>query len=532
VQNYQNPAYPSVLSGRTLVRRSTLTLTSTLRLALVCILLLALALRFWGLAFGLPYIVQPDEPSVEGRALDMWLKGNPDAHYYVYPSFFYDLQALWAILVGHVAALVSPDILRHPRAHLPAYYLAGRALTALMGTLTVLVTYLTGRRLAPRLGLIAALFLAVAAQHVQQSHYITVDAPTALFTALAALFAVRALTGESARRDIVLAGLAAGLAGGTKYNAGVALTLPLAAALLTHARSWRWRLGVSAAATAVAAVVFALSIPFALRDWSDFVTSMTVVPRHYMTGHPGAEGNDNAVWYLLYLARDGMLAPMTLLAVAGLVAVVARYRRAGVVLLAFALPYYAVLCGTYVRFDRNLLPLLPFLALFAAAAAEAVMPPVIRALRNHVAAYAIVLGVAVVPSLYVAAYAGTQSDFAITHPFSEEAAVAWVDAYAANGATIATENWEGRPFGLSPRRYRIINHGTITAETYDWYRAHGVRYIVVDSYTDDAYLRSPRRYPVEAARYRELYRRGRLLQRITGDSPLRPGPTMSIYGAP
>ena len=41
-------------------------------------------------------------------------------------------------------------------------------------------------------------------------------------------------------------------------------------------------------------------------------------------------------------------------------------------LLAFALPYYALLCSTFVRFDRNLLPLLPFLALFAATVADAV----------------------------------------------------------------------------------------------------------------------------------------------------------------
>ena len=49
------------------------------------------------------------------------------------------------------------------------------------------------------------------------------------------------------------------------------------------------------------------------------------------------------------------------------------------------------------------------------------------------------------------------------------------------------------------------------------------------SYTDDAYLSDPRRYPVAAARYRALLRRARLLVRITGKPLLRPGPTMSIY---
>ena len=52
---------------------------------------------------------------------------------------------------------------------------------------------------------------------------------------------------------------------------------------------------------------------------------------------------------------------------------------------------------------------------------------------------------------------------------------------------------------------------------------------MADSYTDAAYLSDSRRYPLEAARYRELFHRARLLARITGQPLLRPGPTMSIY---
>src|SRR2546430_17706779 len=86
------------------------------------------------------------------------------------------------------------------------------------------------------------------------------------------------------------------------------------------------------------AAVFVLTTPFAVLDPPPFLRSLHVVAQHYAQGHPGAEGNDNALWYLQYLAREGLLVPLTILVVAGLAVVVVRYRRAGLVLLAFALP--------------------------------------------------------------------------------------------------------------------------------------------------------------------------------------------------
>jgi len=538
VQNYHSSVYPATLGSRMLPRGLTITLVPSARLALGLILLLALGLRLWGLAFGLPYVIQPDEPSVEDRALHMWLAGDPNPGYFVYPSLYYDLQALWAFATGHVAGLFYPDVLRHPLMHKPLFYLSGRLLTALLGALTVLVTYLTGRVLSVRLGLMAALFLAVAAQHIQQSHYITVDAPTALFTALTALFALRALhvmravhteaTVRPERRTrayLLAAGVAAGLAAGTKYNAGVALLLPLAAIALGGVGSWARRLVACSGVVAVCAATFLLTSPFILLDPTPFLTSLHVVTQHYATGHPGAEGSDNALWYLLYLAQQGFLPPLTVMAVAGIAVVVARYRRAGLVLLAFTLPYYALLCSTYVRFDRNLLPLLPFVALLAAAGVEPLIARVALLLRNHGAAYGLILGLVVAPSAAVAA----QADNGITHPFSEQIAVAWATAHLPRGAHLATENWEGRPFELSPKKFAITHFGALGTQSYDALVRAGVRYAVTDDWTDGAYLRDPRRYPVEAAHYRELYRRGLLLTRIPGDLPQRQGPTISVY---
>ena len=114
---------------------------------LLAILALALGLPVWGLTFGLPYQMQPDEASVIDRTMTMWLTGNLDPHYLTYPSLYYYLQAGWQDAAGHLGALVRPGLLRNPTVTAqPFYYGASRLLTALLGTLTVLMTYLVGRK--------------------------------------------------------------------------------------------------------------------------------------------------------------------------------------------------------------------------------------------------------------------------------------------------------------------------------------------------------------------------------------------------
>jgi len=532
VRTYQNLLYPTSTAWRgvAIPRRVSLTaLLGNARLALGAILVLALALRVWGLAFGLPYIIQPDEPSVEDRALAMWLNGTANPHYFIYPSLYYDMQAGWAFLVGHVVGVVSPDVLRHPLLHKPLYYLAGRLLTAVVGTMTVFVVYLTGRLFSTRVGLLSALFLAVAAQHVEQSHYITVDATTGLFTILSAYCALRALR-DGGAGPLLWGSVAAGLAAGVKYNAALALALPLLAALLQGDRPWRSRLQLVAGATLLCGATFLLTTPYAILDHTSFLRDLHTISVHYATGHPGAEGGGNVLWYLGYLFDHGVGPGGTILALSGLVAIVSAGkviggdRRNGVVVLVFAVAYYVLLCSTYVRFDRNLLPLSPFVALLAAVAAVVLIPVLARLLRNYTVAGALVFAVVVVPSVYTTA----RDDVTFTHRFSEEAAVTWADAHWPRGAAVAIENWEGKVFLASSRGYKATLLNTLATESYAWLRAH-VRYAVADSWTDGAYLSNPTRYPLQAARYKELYHRARLLQIITPDSIERPGPEMRLY---
>jgi len=79
---------------------------------------------------------------------------------------------------------------------LTSYYFVhrvGRSWSALFQVLSIVVVFLIGRRLySRRVGLLAALFMALSALPIQISHFFTVDLATAFFTLLAIYWAVRA----------------------------------------------------------------------------------------------------------------------------------------------------------------------------------------------------------------------------------------------------------------------------------------------------------------------------------------------------
>jgi len=115
-------------------------------------------------------------------------------------------------------------------------YLVGRAMSAVMDLLSVVLVFFIGTRLFNRrVGILGTAFSAFAVLQIQQSHFFTVDTFTTFFTLLAVYFAVEVVTVKNERVDLIsylLFGVALGMAVASKINAApVALTLPLAAVI-------------------------------------------------------------------------------------------------------------------------------------------------------------------------------------------------------------------------------------------------------------------------------------------------------------
>lgn len=193
---------------------------------LAAVLVIGLGLRLVSLRHGLPFVFNVDEEQhFVSKAARFFGGGDLD------PGYFENPPGLTYLLWLAFAVRYAGDDVRSLFHHDPGgVYLTGRVVVALLGTLVVAATYALGSRLAHdrRAGLVAAGLMAVGFIPVWYSKLALNDMPAVLPATLAVVFSLRHLD-EGRRRDLLLAGLMAGLAAGTKYTAGAAFLAVLIA---------------------------------------------------------------------------------------------------------------------------------------------------------------------------------------------------------------------------------------------------------------------------------------------------------------
>lgn len=335
---------------------------------------IALALRVYALNWGLPDVHHPDEIPIFNRAL-AFAKGDPSPHNFLYPTlYFYTLfvwEGLFFVLGRVVGWYQSVSAFEREFFLDPSHaVLAGRALTALFGTATVVAVYRFGARLYDRpTGLVAALLLAVAPFAVRDAHYIKHDVPVTLFIVLTQAAVARLVVQPetATRRAWIGAGLLAGLALSTQYYAfPVLLTFVAAAAVGASRIGWSRSIGLLVAAGLGTVVAFAATSPFVLLEPAIAVRDMVAVRQIDLdraVTTTGAFGSLAA--YLSMIATDAVGWITAVAAVVGLVVALATDWRRGLVLACFPLAFLAFLANT-VPMSRYLNPMLPSLALAAA----------------------------------------------------------------------------------------------------------------------------------------------------------------------
>lgn len=200
---------------------------------LFLIVLLALFLRVWGISFGLPGLDHGDETEVVNHALRFG-SGDLNPHRFQYGSllqytlfFFYGLYFCAGYILGWFSGVnhFAIAFIKDPT----VFYLLARGFSALLGAATVYITYLLGVRTGGRrVGVLAALFLAVSYQHAVHSHYATVDTALAFLFALATYQSLMVLFYGRLSR-YCMAGFSIGLTLATKLN-GIFALVPFAAA--------------------------------------------------------------------------------------------------------------------------------------------------------------------------------------------------------------------------------------------------------------------------------------------------------------
>ncbi len=320
---------------------------------LAAILVVALGLRLWSLRHGLPFVFNVDEEQhFVSKAARFFSGGDLDPGYFENPPGLTYL--LWvAFAVRYAGENVRSLFHNDPG----GVYLTGRMVVAVLGTGVVAATYALGARLARdrAAGLVAAALMAVGFIPVWYSKLALNDMPAVLPATVAVVFSLRHLD-EGRRRDLLVAGLAAGLAAGTKYTAGAAFLAVIVAG------TPRWKALVGAGLAAVAGAV--LLNPWFVLDPVRIFDAMHSQGERSSVAKVGGPETAAPIFYLDSFTW-GLGLPAALLAVAGLVlAARAGSRR----LLAAALPAVVLLIAISLfdrAFARWALPAYPLVASLA-----------------------------------------------------------------------------------------------------------------------------------------------------------------------
>jgi hypothetical protein len=406
----------------------------------VAVVIVAALLRVWGLDYGLPNtIARPDEEAVFSVALRFFGRDLNPA-FFDWPSLFMYAVAAAFVVYFNIGRLVGwfgreASFIAAATTHPAPLFLIARALSAAAGVATVAVTFRVGVHLFDRTtGLVAALFLGVAALHVRESHFALTDVSATCLLMASFLHIVRYWR-SGFRRDALLAALLAGLAASTKYNAGI-VTLPLFWAIASRDPSdgWTDRARLMALCALVAVSAFAAGTPYALLDASQFAAALGEVAGHLRRGHMALAGSAWQI-HLTSSLRYGLGLPMLVAGLGGMGLLLFRSAREGMLFLLCPVAYFVLIGAGQSAFARYILPTIPFLCLGGAVLVTELAQTVSRRLRRPAAAptlAAIIAALIAAPSLWSA----VETNRLLARDDNRVTAAAWLRERFPHGASI------------------------------------------------------------------------------------------------
>jgi len=408
--------------------------------ALIAVVIAAAALRVWGIGYGLPHTrARPDEEAVLSVALGFFAR-NLNPAFFDWPSLFMYAVAAAFVVYFNIGRMVGwfgreASFLAAGTTHPVPLLLIARGLSAAAGTATVAVTYRIGATLFDRTtALVGAVFLAVAALHVRESHFGLTDVAATFLLMTSFLYIVRYWR-SGARRDALLAAVFCGLAASTKYNVGIvalALFWAIASRERTASRVSRGRLIAICAIASAAA--FAAGTPYALLDASHFVAALSEVGGHLRRGHMALAGY---AWHthLASSLRYGIGVPMLVAGLGGMGMLVLRRPRDGVLFLLCPVSYFAVIGAGQSAFARYILPTIPFLCMSGAFLVTEIAHGIGRLSGKRAAAPALV---AIIAALVAAPsfWSAIETDRLLERADNRLIAAAWLRDHFPAGASL------------------------------------------------------------------------------------------------
>jgi hypothetical protein len=546
------------------------------------LLLVTLGLRLWGIKQGLPYSYNVDEAThFVPRAIAFFSHDYNPQYFLNPPAYSYLLHLVFELWFGSGDA-VSRAYTVNPT----EVFVIARVVAAMLGTISVWLTYLAGERLFGRaVALLGASIFGVAFLPIFYSHLALNDVPTLAPVALS-LYGAAGVLRRGWRRDYVICGVAIGLAAATKYTGGVTVVCLLAAASCDGAGGAALvALRRTALALLAALAAFVLANPFSVLDFSAFQAGISTQASLAGGAEPvklGTTAASGSAYYLWTFTWGLGWAP-SLAAVGGAILLLVRRRITTALVLLPAPIAFIIFMGDQQRFfGRWLMPIFPIVALLAAYGTAELVRWLVRTRGvPAVAAWT----VAAVVMLGQGLAAVIHNDAVLGRPDTRNLARHWMEAHVPAGAKVVIEpvvedNWAtdvGRslPYTSSGARWQRYptwetnldangnplpagEHRYVTVDQYErtlrpalltQYAQDGYCWVVIGSLQAGRSFAQPKVAPSALAYYAELANQAKLVYHVSpyGSNRhavpfsfdwsidyypaqyARPGPEISVY---
>lgn len=341
--------------------------------ALWAALISALLLRLATVGYGLPSLLDPDEPLFMLKGYELLDHATLNPHWFGHPGTLtiYTVAIVEAavagmgLLVGRFQDLdtFAKAVLADPSTLL----LPARLVFALCSVVAVYLTAKVSRQImSPWASALAAALVAFNGLHILWSQVIRTDIQSSVFILAAIFFALRAST-SGKTRDFVMVGIMTGLAMATKWPGGVAAAAGIGAAFYRarHANEHRLLLRRWLTIGSCSLASLFLASPYLLLDWRK---ALADISGEVASGHLGHDGRGpiGNVGYYGELAYQTMGLPALLAIAVGLV-VIARQPRTRLIVLPVLAIQIALISAQVQIWSRWLTPSIPLLAICAAA---------------------------------------------------------------------------------------------------------------------------------------------------------------------
>lgn len=340
-------------------------------IALIGILLLAALFRFSGVNWDNFHNFHPDERALgfAGMKID-FLKMKIDPELYAYGTLPIYLAKIGHMLAAHINSMW--DGFDH-------YLVAGRLLSATFGILTIFFVYLTGKKLYDiKVGLLSSLFLTLTVLHIQNCHFFTVDITLSFFVTATIYYLIDIYYSKATIKNYIIVSVLIGMALAVKASAA-----PLAIiffichfiSLIQNKEALKIKPYLFFFLCGLTAIlVNFICQPIAYLKMGAYIhevqNQINLIKNASVCYTQQYIGSQYIIYYFKQMIYYCMGAPLAILCIISFIIAIINAIRHPIktkhaVLLLWAVPYFLTINSFEAKFLRYLLPLFPFLCLFA-----------------------------------------------------------------------------------------------------------------------------------------------------------------------